>query len=926
MDPASIIQSIGVLLPVAYSVINDHIPDIVTHFVAAELHEKAKGLYDDFHSRGPELNHDLQRAFRLAYLNATRQLIRAAKDSLPPAPAFLSLTERDEQAPLLEKLENAVESERKHVDDPAAELNIPRCQPEHLLAKRQSSATERFQELLHQDLINDIGRWLPGQKEPPPAILKCLNEGWTDIEFGVPMPRTWLGYMAEAFLELLKDHRNERLRTVFETHLLIGMDGKLDEIIEKLDEKKAAADLKPLFQLPRPPADFTGRESELAELRAAVETGGVTISGLQGQGGVGKTALALTLAGEIAPRYPDAQIFVDLKGVSEKPLTPGEAMAHVIRAFHPDPEAKLPESEADLGGIYRNLLYGKRVLLLMDNARDAAQVRPLIPPQSCLLLVTSRQHFHLPGLKPKTLDVLPSAEAKQLLLTIAPRIDAEAEAIAKLCGYLPLALRLAASALAARVDLAPAEYARRLVSERLKLLGAKDKSKDESVEASINLSYGLLGQETQLRWRTLGVFPDTFDALAAATVWGMEEDGAQDAAGDNLGELIQYSLLEWNDKTERYRLHDLMRDFARARLTLSERDAAARRHARHYKGVLTQADDLFLKGHILRGLALFDLEWTNIQAGQAWAVAAIARAPDDPQVAGLCNSYPRAGVYCLDLRLHTRHRIRWFEEGLAAARRLKDRPAEASHLGNLGTAYHSLGETHRAIEFYQQQLRITREIGDRYGDGKALGNLGLGYAALGETRRAIEYYHQSFLILREIGDRRSEGASLGNLGLGYAALGETRRAIEFFEQHLAIAREIGDRRGEGAVLNNLGLVYGDLGETRPAVEYFERSLAIQREIGDRRGEGKTLGNLGLAYFLLGETRRAIEFHEQQLRISREIGDRRGEGHALFNKSRALDNLAQRKVAIVHAEAALQIFEQIEDPNAAQVKRQLDQWK
>src|ERR1039458_10037664 len=172
-----------------------------------------------------------------------------------------------------------------------------------------------------------------------------------------------------------------------------------------------------LHQLPPPPADFTGRTTELAELRAAIEKGGVHISGLQGQGGVGKTALALKLAAELAPKFPDAQIYLDLKGVSEKPLTAAEAMSHVLRTFHP--EAKLPEKEDDLCAHFRSVLHNKRVLLLMDNAKDAAQVKSLIPPAGCTLLVTSRYRFTLPGLHQKNLDTLPPEDAKKLLLSIS---------------------------------------------------------------------------------------------------------------------------------------------------------------------------------------------------------------------------------------------------------------------------------------------------------------------------------------------------------------------------------------------------------------------------------------------------------------------------------------------------------------------------
>jgi tetratricopeptide (TPR) repeat protein len=462
---------------------------------------------------------------------------------------------------------------------------------------------------------------------------------------------------------------------------------------------------------------------------------------------------------------------------------------------------------------------------------------------------------------------------------IAPRIGNAADAMAKACGY--LALRLAATAIAERVTLDPVEYGRKLADEskRLKLL--VEAGRDPSVEASIGLSYNLLNAEMQTRWRMLGVFPDSFDVPAVAAVWETDDDAAQ----GTLSELVKFSMLEWDEAVRRYRLHDLMRDFARGRMTDAERDATALRHARHYAEVLGGTDQLYKEGgdSILLGLALFDLERGNIEAGQAWAAA---HAEKNREAAQLCSAYPDRGVYVLDLRQHPRDAIRWRESAVAAACTLAERGQEGAHLGNLGNDYLSLGE---------------------YG-------------------RAIEYHEKALAIAREIGDRRGEGQDLGNLGVAYQSLGEYQRAIEYQEKALAIAREIGNRRGEGQDLGNLGIAYHSLGEHRRAVEYHELALAIDREIGDRRGEGQDLGNLGIAYRWLGEYRRAIEYYEQRLAIAREIGDRQGEGNAHWNMSLAFDQLGEREQAIAHAEAALEIREKIEDPNAAKVRRQLEMWR
>lgn len=668
---------------------------------------------------------------------------------------------------------------------------------------------------------------------------------------------------------------------------------------------------KRLHEVPPPPADFTGREDELNELLTSIEIGGVTISGLQGMGGIGKTALALKLVELLKPRYPDAQFFLDLKGASTQPLTVAEALAHVVRAYHP--AFKLPDSESEWRGHYLSVLDGQRALLLMDNAANSAQVEPLIPPAGCLLLVTSRQHFTVPGLAAKNLDTLSPDDARDLLLTIAPRIATQADEIDALCGHLPLALRLAAAAMVKYRNLSPADYVRRLRDRQQRL---------QLIDASLSLSYELLSEELRERWRWLAVFPDTFADYSAAAVWEVEIDQAQEI----LGELIAASLVEWNETNSRYHLHDLAQLFAGAKLSAEERAVGERRFATHCRDLLATARGLYEEGgeSMLRGLALLDLEWGNIQAGHAW-VAAKADAAD-ADVARLGITYPDAGMYVLSLRQHPRERIRWLEIAVAASRRLNNRKGEGDALNNLGLAHMNLSEIRRAIQFYEQALLIHREISARSSEGITLGNLGIAYTNLGETRRAIQFNEQALLVGRETGNRGGEGTALSNLGTAYYRQGETRRAIEFYEQGLLIDRELGDRRGESLALGNLGNAYVSLDETRRAIQVYEQALLIFREFGDRGAEGTVLGNLGFTYYRQGETRRAIQFYEQSVLIHREVGDRRGEGNTLWNMSLALDRLGERTQAIRHAEEALIIREQIEDPNAAQVRAQLAEWR
>jgi tetratricopeptide (TPR) repeat protein len=710
-------------------------------------------------------------------------------------------------------------------------------------------------------------------------------------------------------------------------------------VVLRIDASEAAAidrllqrsHPSPLHQLPADIADFAGRGAQMEKLLSVLSAPGghVAISALDGMGGLGKTALAVHAAHRLTARYPDGQIVVDMAGTSATPLSAAQGLARVIRVF--EPLMQLPEGVAELRPFYLHVLRGRRVLLILDNALGGDQVAPLLPPEDCALIVTSRRRIAVGGVVRVDLDLLAPEEAAGLLGALVGEgraTAAELSRLAELCGRLPLALRVAGMFLHASPQWSAERFIVALADERKRLGRLKlEGSTDLDVAASLALSVGELRQtrpDLADRWHELAVFPASFDTAAAAGVWDQPEDAADDA----LGVLLLRSMVLYDPAQQRWRLHDLMRDLAGGRAAvevlgapadLAARLTAARgRHAGHYLGVLEAAQDLYLKGgaKVVSGLALFDRERRNIETGQAWAAEA---AVDDPAAARLCVSYPLVGDDVLLLRHHPCQSIAWLERAAAAAREIGDRYGEGNALVNLGVAYRHLGETRRAIEYYEQALAIAREIGNRRGEGTALGNLGLAYADLGETRRAIEHHVQHLVIAREVGDRRREGYALGNLGNAYADLGEPRRAIELLGQRLVIVREIGDRVGEGTALGNLGRAYADLGETRRAIEHHEQYLVIAREVGDRYGEGTALGNLGRAYGALGQIRRAVEYHEQALAIAREIGNRRGEGTALGNLGRAYADLGETRRAIAALGEALVILEAIESPYAAEAR-------
>ena len=669
-----------------------------------------------------------------------------------------------------------------------------------------------------------------------------------------------------------------------------------------------------LHQLPSPPVDFTGRVEELRDLLAEVRTGSAVVVGLQGMGGLGKTALAVKIAHELKADYPDAQIFLDLKGVDltehshvrQKPLSPADVMWHVVTSFHP--ELKRPDSEAGVESAYRTLLNGtagakpKRAILLFDNARDDKQLRPLLPPPSCLLLATSRQRFDLPGMHRQDLASMNPQEAVELLLVIAPRIGSYASKLAELCGCLPLALELIARALNKRDDLTPEEVIERLGAPRSPL---KWKELQE-VEGSFSVSYELLSDDLQKIWRALAVFPGPFDTAAAAAIWDFDTIQAK----DHVVELRGYSLLEWDKETNRYSLHDLARHFADERLT-DERHLVQRRHARHYQQVLSRAEDLYLSGGdgVTQGLHLCELEWGNIRTGQAWASCHVEL---DDEAAQLCMNYPSKAFNTLRLRLHPRDHICWSEVGLNAARKFQDQRAESVALGHLGVSWSDMGDSREAIEYYEQALAIARSIGDRQAQGIHLGNLGNAWFELSDAQAAIAYHGQALAIARETRDRRREGCDLLNLGNAWSFLGDPSKAVEYYEQALAIAREIGNRRAESQNIGLIGSVWIDLGDARKAFEYYEQALAIAREIGDRKTEGVWFGHLGTAWEHLGDAHKAIEYYEQALAIAREIGERINEGACLLGLGNAWSQLSDAYQAIEYYEQALAIAREIGD--------------
>ncbi|MBK9315545.1 MAG: tetratricopeptide repeat protein [Acidobacteria bacterium] len=692
-------------------------------------------------------------------------------------------------------------------------------------------------------------------------------------------------------------------------------------------------------QLPPQLPEFSGRKFEKAELLAARKRPDVRILALQGMGGVGKTTLAVMIAHTLVADYPDAQLYIDLRGAGNLPLPVADAQAMIIRSFLP--AARLPEKETDLGNMYQAVLSGKRVLLLLDNAANAHQLMPLLPPEGSISIVTSRQHIDLKDAFTRQLDVLPGAEAREMLRRILPVAGDYASRLAELCGRLPLAIRLAAGAVTGTPGLPLKDYVQQL--DRIQKSGRVLRP----IDAVLETSYDLLGDGLQKLWRSLGVFTDTFDIAAAASLWHVNPVHAQGM----MDRLLAFNLVDRNRLSGRFRLHDLMSRFADDRMTDAERSIALHRHAAHYQSVLHEADAFYEQGgeFLKRGLDLLDLEWHNIQVGQVWAAM---RSENDRAACELCNSYPDAGKYVLDLRQHPRERIRWSEAALAASRILKRRKAIGRHLVALGDSYSSLSEVDQAIECYEQALQLSHSIHDRTDEADALSGLGKVHFICGEFDKAREYHNavleiarrmgdkrreaiglgnlaetilavgeannaraifeHQMKLARRIGDRRTESVALGGLGLSILTLGDPHKALDLLNQQLTITREIGDRRGEAGALCCLGHAGAGMNLHHQAVTCLEQALSISREIADKRHEAAALGGLGTAYFLNGDIDVGHQFFEQQLQLARETGDRRAESVAMIGMSEALNADGEADRAAELLRDALTVARQIGD--------------
>jgi tetratricopeptide (TPR) repeat protein len=740
-------------------------------------------------------------------------------------------------------------------------------------------------------------------------------------------------------------------------------------------------------QLPMDVRGFTGRARQLADLDALLACPGqrpaALICAVAGTAGVGKTALAVHWAHRVAGQFPDGQLYADLRGYDpQRPLAPAEALARFLRGMGVDGD-QIPADEAELAARYRTTLAGRRMLVVLDNAHRADQVRPLLPGSpSCFVLVTSRDD--LAGLVARdgacrvSLDPLSTAEAITLLRgLIGSRVDAEPEsaaALAERCARLPLALRIAAELAAARPDMTVADVLGGLQDEqgRLDLLEVAEDPRT-AVRSVFSWSCQHLTSDSARAFSLLGLHPgpDT-DAYALAALAEVPLRRARAL----LGELARAHLLALAGHG-RYSMHDLLRAYAaeRAAQTLSpaERDAARGGLFGYFLTTAAAAmDTLFPHENDLRphpppasapvppviepaaaarwldqhrptltatavyaarhgwsrySVGLSRVLWRALEVGGHYTEALAIHSAAASAADSAADDGGRADVLANLGSIHWwlgNHRAaqEYFDQSLAAHREAGEAEGEARSLGRLGLVCERLGDYPAALARMREALAICQRTGNRYGEGSHLINLGALHRRLGDYTEAAEHQRAAAAVFAELGEVRLEGYALGNLGATDILLGRYPEALAHLDRALANCRRTTDRGGEASALGAIGAVHRRLRSYPEALDYLYRALAISRETGDLSLETETLTALGDTLHDMGDTGAALAQFRAALALASQAGDRFEQARALDGTARALATAGQRGQARAHWQRALVIFSDLGVPEAAQVRARL----
>ncbi|MFF4158304.1 BTAD domain-containing putative transcriptional regulator [Streptomyces sp. NPDC001678] len=692
-------------------------------------------------------------------------------------------------------------------------------------------------------------------------------------------------------------------------------------------------------QLPATVPDFTGRASfvqELGDQLATAEGSVMAVSAVAGIGGVGKTTLAVHVAHAARHHFPDGQLYVDLQGAGPVVAEPEAVLGSFLRALG-IPDSAIPDGMEERAALFRSTLDGRRVLTLLDNARDAAQVRPLLPGnEGCAALVTSRVRMvDLAGAHLVDLDVMSPEEALVLFTRIvgSERVSTERDAamdVVAACGFLPLAIRIAASRLAARRTWTVSVLARKLADERRRL--DELRAGDLAVKATFELGYGQLepGQARAFRLLGLADGPDISLAAAAAVL-----DLGLDDTEELLESLVDTSLLE-SAAPGRYRFHDLVRLYARAcaerdEQPPAERDAAMSRLLDFYLAtaagvyVLERPGDQLL-AHLTPtthpGLTFTDRaaagDWLFAEAGCLLScVRQHARATGD--------TLRRA----VDLLLAAKDLAesgadsRQYEQAasalLTAAKEAGDTRAEGRARTVLTHVLNWSGQFDRADEQARLALLLGRAHEDPVPCCYAANNRGITAIYQHRHEDAEAYIGQALNAFRADGNRPGEASALSNLSRVYLDSGRVQAAVRLAEQALGIYREVNVSWRLANGLYAYGLALTRAGRYEEARARLAEALTVFRENRQRLWEGMTLFRTAELYLTAGKPAQGAAHAEQALVQLRGIGGEWRRGNVLTVLGRCLEQLGQSGRAHACWTEALAIYEALGSSEAAEVR-------
>ncbi|MFD7258053.1 BTAD domain-containing putative transcriptional regulator [Streptomyces sp. NPDC059874] len=703
--------------------------------------------------------------------------------------------------------------------------------------------------------------------------------------------------------------------------------------------------------LPPSLPDFTGRERELAEVLEACrhDVGdGPRVVAIDGMGGAGKTSLAVRAAHQLAEQYPDGRLYIDLRGFTpgEEPVGPGATIGGLLRVLGV-PADSIPDDEQGRIGLWRATLMDRRMLLLLDNAFDAGQVLPLLPPSpESLVLVTGRGRLlDLDGAQWISLGVMPPEESGAMLTEVlgddrASREPEAAAELAQLCGHLPLALRLAVARLRNRPRWTVRYLVERLEDEtrRLDELSAGERS----VAATLSLSYRAMGEELRTAFVLLGLHPGAvIDVYSAAALL---EVGVRDAE-DMLEDLLDMHLLVQNEPGL-YAFHDLVRTYA---ISLGEGTRGEAGHAAvgrlldYYVGATEAACELLFPTRRRMDLALpksacalppmrhedRTLEWFDREsAGIQTLLAQVAHEGSPQQVFVLARN--------ASFHFNVRSRHAEFEAvcraALVATRSMGDSQLISRTLNNLGVARWKLGRFTEAVEAGEEALDWSRKSGDVEDEQNNLGLLGLVHYGLGNLERSYDYTMQALNVVEGRDGMRLQQQleDLNTVVSACTSLGRHEEAADAARQAIERCREVHARDEEIVSWTGLALAQCGMGEFEEAAVSLARALvlastqrqpenlvlalAVSADVYDRLGDARrsqqceakalelitpatppqrrsrAVNFLALKHSRHGRHEEALELHERSLACAEDAGYRIEVAHALHGMAGAAEML------------------------------------